>query len=494
MSRNTILSILLLIFSSQILSSQNIAGNNLVCQYDCEVYTIENASGGLFIWNIEGGKLDVNTGTTVKVCWKEEGLQEIRVLDLSDNAPSPILTYTVDVNAFRYPEIYFPEIPSCETLDSIIDINQEFPPLECRQACENSTATYTAIGQENSSYTWTQEGALSSNVNGQSIDINWGEAGYGVIILTENSEAGCDNIAEYCIQILESPSATIIDETNIVTPCIGQAIYLTADSPEAVEFSWEVNETIFSNEQSIEFIVESEDIINVSLVTTSECMCKDTTTYIVTPKQNAGPKINCVGTTCLGSEETYFAENICGTYTWNVSQEGTIAEGGGSNDNFVSVIWNSGPVGEITLAAANCQDIVCSSVTSVKVPILGPTVDIEGPDVTCKKGVSVFTAPKFAGTTYSWSITGNGLIIDNSNSNQISVLWSDTPWSDNTATISLNYENCLLECSGTAQKTITLKPEFNISSWEPEVCFGEEKLHLLQMNLIFNLTHLILQV
>lgn len=474
MSKNTILSILILCLTSTFLTSQEITGDNLVCLYDCETYSISNSSGGLFVWNVDGGKLDVNTGTTVKICWKEEGEHEIKILNLAPNAPSPILTYNIKVERQSYPEIYFPEVPSCSVLDSFSEPNQEFPPLECRTACEGTAATYTAIGLENSTFEWTYSGVTNTTVTGQTIDIHWGEAGFEYIVLTENSEAGCDNVAEYCVQVLERPDAVIIDQTNIPSPCIGQSIYLTAESPEAVAFSWEINGTLVSDEQTLEYEIPSNDVMNISLITTSECMCQDTSTYVITPQPEPGPQINCVGTTCVGSEETYFAEDICGTYNWSVSSEGTITDGGGANDNYVTIDWSSGPIGEITLSASDCQNTVCPTISTAKIPIIQPTVNIEGPLETCKKGISIYTSPKFTGTSYTWSLTGNGSIIDGQNTNQISVRWDESEWADNQSTISLTYENCLLECGGSAQITVDLKPEFFISSWDPEICVGKE--------------------
>lgn len=473
MSKNRIFVILIICLTSVFANAQNIVGENLVCHYNCETYEIQNASGGLFIWTVDGGKLEVNTGTSVTICWKESGEHEIKVLDLSPTASIPILTYTVTVEQRSFPEIYFPEVPNCATLDSIVGSNQEFPPLECYTACEKSTGIYTALGAENSVFDWTISGGNLSDESGESIDIYWGDAGYGYIVLNETTEAGCENPSEYCVQILERPEATIIDETNISSPCIGQSIYLKADSPEAIEFSWDINGMLVSDEQTLEYKIETNDVLNILLITISECLCQDTTNYVITPQPEPGPQINCVGTTCLGSEETYYAEDICGTYNWSVSGEGTITDGGGANDNYITVNWNSGPIGELMLTASSCQNTICTTETTLQVPIIEPTVDIDGPSETCKQGISIFSIPKFTGTSYVWSLAGNGFIIDGQNTNQISVQWENTEWADNQSTISVTYENCLLECSGSAQKIITLKPEFIISSWEPEVCIGE---------------------
>ena len=475
MSKNIFFFILAFISSPLFLNSQNIAGDDIVCLNECQTYTIDNASGGLFVWNVDGGKLDVNTGTSVRICWNEEGEHTIKVLDLSNGSSNPVLTFDVKVVGRSYPEVYFPEVPSCIGPDSLsVDPNQEFPPLECHSACENSMATYTAIGLENSTFEWTISGANSSNAQGESVNISWGDAGYGYFIVESTNEAGCVEVSEYCIQILEEPSATIVNNTNATNPCVGQTVYLEADSPEAVSFTWEVNNEILSDEQILEYEIASSDIQNIVLITTSECLCQDTTYYTITPIADPGPQINCVGTTCLGEEQTYYAEDICGTYNWVVSAEGSIIDGGNSNDNFITVIWNSGPVGEISLSAQDCQSVVCGNTTTLQVPIVEPTLVIEGPDVTCKKGQSIFTVQKLAGTNYNWSISGNGFIIDGLNTNQITVQWEEANWADDQSTITLNYDNCLLECGGSASKNVSLLPEFVVSSFDPNVCVGEE--------------------
>jgi len=225
MSKNTVLFILAIIISPLLLKSQNIAGDDLVCLYECQTYTIENASGGLFVWNIDGGKLDVNTGTSVNICWNEEGEHTINVLDLSDGSSNPILTFKVNVLRRSYPEVYFPQVPSCGVPDSLdVDPNQEFPPLECYSACENSTATYTAIGLENSLIEWTISGASNTSAEGESVDISWGDAGYGYFTVESTNQAGCAEISEFCIQILEEPTATIINNSSVTNPCVGQTV------------------------------------------------------------------------------------------------------------------------------------------------------------------------------------------------------------------------------------------------------------------------------
>ncbi|NNL92459.1 MAG: PKD domain-containing protein, partial [Saprospiraceae bacterium] len=474
MSIKSFLCFFSLLFFTSVIYTQSISGNENVCQYNCENYTLENVSGGLFVWNVENAKLDVNTGKTVNICWRKPGTHTIQVIDLSNTSNTPILRLEVTVYADLFTDITFPAIESCPRMDSLSNgIDQEFPPLECAVACENSESVYLADGQENSVFEWQISGATPQEDEGNVITVLWGEAGFGTIQLTETNIGGCQDSIEYCIEILEQPTADITTNRSFSNPCIGQIIYLFGEGEDAVNYEWYVNDIFLSDEQNIEFEIPNGDGQEIALITISECMCRDTAFYSIIPMNDEGPVISCVGTTCLGSEETYYAENICGEYNWSVSSEGSIIKGGSVSDNYITVIWNNGPIGEITLSVNNCNDLICNNTMSVQIPIIEPTLIIEGPDETCKSGRSTYTANKFSGTNYNWSLTGNGFIVEGYGTNQITVQWDDAPWADNESTISLTYENCLLECSGSAQKVVTLKPKFNISAWETSQCVGE---------------------
>ena len=172
-------------------------------------------------------------------------------------------------------------------------------------------------------------------------------------------------------------------------------------------------------------------------------------------------------------DHTYYAANSCGSYTWNTSSNGSIIAGGGSADDYITINWGSGPVGTVGLSTSGCAEAVCAQETVVQIPILDGSATIDGPTVACKGGHSIYSIQYYNGTQYNWSLTGNGSIIDGWGTNQITVQWQDDPQASTSATISVDYENCYLECGGQASLMVDLKPVFDISF--PElICSGNQ--------------------
>ena len=448
--------------------TQQIVGPLSVGINKCADYEITDGAGGPYIWSTSNGLMNTNQGTTVNICFKSIGTSSIQTIDFSGPTGTQIFDLNIEVLSEPIAEVYFPDLPICASSDTIEMIDQELPPLFCQTACEESLANYfLSYENQNNDYKWEIRGGTFESIpNSNAISVNWGPAGIGNITLTETNAAGCTITTDYCIEILEKSDA-VITGAPTGSICQEQSIYLSTQSTNAVEFQWIVDGVLTGNNSNLEVSFASEGNHLVELVSKTTCTCSDTTSVVVNVTSNPGPEILCVGTVCMGQETTYYAGDVCNAYDWSVSN-GSIVEGGATTDNYITVLWGSANEASITLSATGCNEAICNQATTVNIPIIS-FPNIEGPDVVCKEGQTIYSVPAWPGTSYNWSLSGNGFIYNGRGTNEITILWDDLPWADNEALLELSYENCLAGCGATLQKNIDLKPRFVISG-DPFAC------------------------
>lgn len=455
--RHLVLLLFILPFS---LLSQNIEGPTEVCLNECFTYTMQSSSSGPFVWNISGIENSNLVGESLEICWTEEGEQVIAITDVNATPGDHLTTLSVNVNKNQGIDLIFPFYPTCESRDSLDEGNpdQELPPVSCQTACGGSTVTYTPenpIG----TYQWEIEGASNFTDNTNSATITWNESGSGYIIVSNIDDNNCETEETYCIEILEIPEANAILSTNTI--CLGQTISMASNTSDVIEYFWESGDGQFASGSQINFTYENAGSFTGSLVVQTECFCFDTTYFNLDVNVNPGPEILCLGTICAQDTTTYYAADLCSQYIWDVSSNATIVDGGSSADDFIEVVWQNGPMGEVTLSTPGCG-ASCAIPTTETIPIISSTVNIEGPQEVCKGATSTYRAPRFGGTQYNWSISGPGYIASGFGTEEIVVQWEDSWNTPSNATILLEYENCSLECGGSASLAINLKDPYGI--------------------------------
>ena len=452
--------ILLLLILPCSLLSQVIQGPAEVCINECATYTMQSNSSGPFVWNISGITTNNIIGEEVEICWTEQGEQTIAVTDVSATPGDHLTTYNVIVNENQGIDLIFPFYPTCETRDSLDEGNpdQELPPVSCQTACGGSTVTYPPTNPIGT-YNWDIEGASNVEINSNSATITWNETGSGYIIVSNVDDNNCEAEETYCVEILEVPEANAILSTNTI--CLGQTISMTSNTSDVVEYYWDSGDGQYASGSQVNFTYDNAGSFTGNLVVQTECFCYDTTYFNIDVNVNPGPEILCLGTVCAQDTTTYYAADICAQYDWNVSANATIIDGGSNADDFIEVVWQSGPTGEVTLATPGCG-ASCAIPTTEIIPIITSSVNIAGPQEVCKGSTSTYRVPRFGGTQYNWSISGPGYISSGFGTEEIVVQWEDQWNTPSTATILLEYENCSLECGGSAILTINLKDPFAI--------------------------------
>lgn len=285
----------------------------------------------------------------------------------------------------------------------------------------------------------------------------------------------CPTSATICVNILEEPDAQFTTAPapsgNTVEICEGQSLFFENQSTGAGTFIWDFGDFNTSVQTNPEHLYENPGTYTVSLIARNDCFCADTMLMTVNVIDADVPEIGCVGTICEDTEVTYTSDADCGSFDWTISGNGIITDGGGANDDFVTVNWGSGPEGEISLAVSGCTGNVCTLPNVAFIPIISDDATIEGPTQVCNETEAIYTLPKYDGTDYVWSVSNFGTIIDGQSTHQITVKWEgNVP--NNAQSVSVVYENCYLECGGSADLPVAILPEFYVQS-SPVACENE---------------------
>ncbi|MBK7408321.1 MAG: PKD domain-containing protein [Saprospirales bacterium] len=207
------------------------------------------------------------------------------------------------------------------------------------------------------------------------------------------------------------------------------------------------------------------------------CCCADTATAIVVIDPLPGPDIYCISTLCAGDSSKYWTDATnCGSYIWTVLDEnGNPWPFTGQGTDTISVHWGNGPTGTITLEVMGCDNAYCSQPVSVTVPIISPTVGINGPIIVCENSSATYTVPKWLSVLYNWQVIG-GTILSGQGTNVVTIQWGAAP---GPGQIKLDYASSFLgglpghgegDCAGSAILDVGIKPMFSVAGPPPVVC------------------------
>ncbi len=459
-----------LIFISSLVCGQDISGPQNSCVNNCHIYFIPSPTVGPFVWSVENGIVAEEVSeTSLEICWENEAEGNIVVYDFS-TAPASTLTLNVLITELPKPKIILPLYPDCHSRPDSTVTQEDIQELICLSVCNGSIVNYSAPIITDHTYDWQVTGGTLLSSSNNLAEIQWDESGPASLLLIEENALGCADSIQYCITIEKKLDLSIQSSTDDPI-CIGQSIYLTGTGTDLNYFEWQSSDGQFANQNEAIFQFENAGLYDVLFIGGTECSCYDTISYQIEVTSNPGPKIDCIGSSCAGESQMYFASDVCSQYNWSISSEGSIISGGGVADDFIEVVWNQGPTGTIGLSTAGCSNPICQEENLVQIPIIsnGDPV-IEGPTISCKETNEFYQVQSFYGVDYQWTVLGNGYIESGQGSNQIEVHWQESYGSDE-ATIIVNYENCLLGCGGTDTLQVLLEDRFRITG-SSSACTG----------------------
>jgi len=283
----------------------------------------------------------------------------------------------------------------------------------------------------------------------------------------------CMGFSSLCVEILEEPKAAIAATPPVVAGvidiCQGQTVYFQNNSENATSYIWDFGDLNTSAQFEPSHTYPTAGNYTVSLIARNECYCSDTTFVEVNVLPADVPEISCVGTVCEGTSVTYSTDASCGTYNWGIVGGGTILDGGGPTDNFITVEWNTGPEGFVSLDVSGCAGSVCTTPNIVPIPIISDNVQIEGRDKVCEGSTEEYFIPNYQGTEITWSVNGSGLIVGGQNTERVKIRWYGYANLSNPQRVIVDFNNCYLGCGGADTLEVDIVPGFYLKG-PIEVC------------------------
>ncbi len=359
----------------------------------------------------------------------------------------------------------------------------------CEKVCPGTTVTYSVSVQNptgsNTVINWQVSGAVSWMVNTNnspffsSITVTWGGPGTGSVTVFTDGASGCSGEDALCVTVIEAPEAAFSSSPAAAIAggplqvCLGQTVnFQNLSTGSADSYEW-----LFSDDLSISSAENPQHtylipgIHTVRLIARSECLCADTTLMTVEVLNAQAPTLDCVATVCPSETVTYTVSTGCAPFSWTVSGNGTVLNGGTPTSDSISVQWNGGPVGTITLGAQACVGATCPLGGVIEIPVITSNAQIVGEDRVCPGSTEVYTIEPFGGTSFVWSLPTGGIIIDGQGTNRVTVAWNTSPNPAPAAdhTLYVQYTNCYLGCGGADFIHVRILSSFTIDG-PVEVC------------------------
>jgi len=343
----------------------------------------------------------------------------------------------------------------------------------CEKVCPNSVVTYYT-SELNINVTqgfWRVTGAVRtvSNPVNNSVTVYWGNAGTGsVTLLFDGNTGSCTGEITKCVTIVETPVAKIVSipapSGDTLTVCTGQTAYFQSQSQFADQTTWQFSDNLANtSEANPTHTFQTPGIFTATLIARSNCLCADTTVQIVKVLGGKSPVLDCIGTVCPGEAVTYTASGGCAPFQWVVSPNASILAGGTAQTDSITVQWNNGPVGTITLSGKACSGQECPQPAVIQIPVISNNAEIKGLEFICPEAEETYSIEPFGGTGFTWKLSGGGYIRSGQGTPQVEIKWEKFTNSNTTHWLSVEYDNCYLGCKGSDSIAVRILSPFTLS-------------------------------
>ena len=306
----------------------------------------------------------------------------------------------------------------------------------------------------------------------QGVDVVWDQEGVDCIFLYTENKHGGTGMTAIAVEVEEIESMDILYQgvsEESIEICQGETVQFSSIPYNNITTIWTSESDDMQYGSNFHKTYDYPGEYQVVLGPSQDCKCAINDTITVTVFPGETPGIDCVGTVCVDSIATYYSEIECDNYIWSVSPEGVVIDGGGPLDFFVTVEWISGPSGEITLNTPGCITNPCRESITETIPIIDGNATIYGLDEVCFDERVQYHLLNYTGTDFEWSLTGPGQLLGWTNQNPIRVRWDENS-TETSATLSVVFDNCNLNCSGSASLEIDLLRNINIEIDNRKFC------------------------
>ncbi|WP_118976693.1 PKD domain-containing protein [Taibaiella koreensis] len=338
------------------------------------------------------------------------------------------------------------------------------PDGPCIKVCENSIVRYYATGVTAGTFTWNVVGATLLNNWGDSIEVQWGAPGTAGSISLHAVTPCAAYDKEICVQVTAKPRALFAvlpdpGPAKDFKTCVKNLIQfqdLSQGTPQSpiVSWYWDFGDGNTSAQQSPTYSYDNPGSYIIRLTVKNACNCTDVYEIKVDVSPLKGPDIICPSVVCEKQKATYKTSVSCSNYQWQVTG-GSIVNGGGPGDPFVEVVWAGSDFGYVSLTTPGCG-ATCPGTTTIKVPVVSTSAQIDGPLVICTGKEYEYTLPLWPGTRWNWGVINEPTAVQGIRTDYRVVVKFDNPGS---YTIHGTYQNGVTLCGGDAQlKVVVVDP------------------------------------
>ncbi len=442
------------------------------CGQDC--YVVYASAEGLeppftYLWNTG------ENSNNITIC--EAGCYDVAIT----GATGTTIDSTLCLDLVFNPNPTIQATPDCPISQAPILVDSNY--VVCQQACVGSTIGYSSsiVAQDSFGLGWavfneaTGQPEDFTQVNEQRIEVTWAQPGtYSIFSsgLINEPPFFCQVQGTTCVNVVAPPESAVSSapeaSSGMVTLCQGQPLLLEYTGEAADTLIWDFGNGVTADGGSVDYTYPEPGTFELMLIASRYCECNDTTLLTVEVQETQTPIVDCVGTVCEGMLGTYTAQSDCGTFLWSVSENGVVIDGGGPADDFISVLWESGPEGTVELLTEGCPGTDCPVPATLVVPVISDQAEVDGPDLVCPGTRAVYRVPPYEGVQFVWDVTNFGSIVSGQGTHEIEVEWLNTLPAP-TQSVSVTFENCYLGCGGAAELEVQIQPAFYLTG-PIEVC------------------------
>ncbi len=335
-------------------------------------------------------------------------------------------------------------------------------------------------------YTWTLSGGgtIASGQGTNAIDINWTSTG-GPYTLSVSAQNTCGSSVPATLNVtVQNGSAPVAGAiTGDTAVCPGNESYSIATVSGATGYNWTVSNggTITAGSGTNSITVnwtQAGGPYTVSVIVTGSCSNSQASTVAVTVKPGAPVAPGTIAgniTTCGSDTASYAVAAVpnATTYTWNISNGGTLISGQGTNA--ADILWAATP-GTYTISVSAGNDCGTSAFTTLNVSVLPPapvmSSFVQGDTGVCP-GTETYTISSIPNaTTYTWQLGSGGTIASGQGTTTVTVDWT-TP---GTHTLSVTAgNNCGSSQAATLQVNVHPNPtQPTITLQNDTICQGQQ--------------------
>ncbi|HLN20026.1 MAG TPA: hypothetical protein VK213_02990, partial [Bacteroidales bacterium] len=227
--------------------------------------------------------------------------------------------------------------------------------------------------------------------------------------------------------------------------CLGETTTIGAAAVAGSTYSWSSVPAGFSStdpQPSVSPVVTT----TYTVVETNIKGCSNMNSVVVTVNSLPAPTIGGLSPVCVNTSATYTTEAGNTEYAWVVPVEGTIAAGGGTGDNSVTIFWNTAGSHTISVNYKNASGCLATTPTTRAISVTAaptPSFTVEPGANVCVGEDIIYTTQTGGGiNSYVWVIPGTpavnyNIVGGSTATNSVTIRWL-TPGSKN---VTVNYKN-----------------------------------------------------